>query len=275
MTTATHPTDLDAPFAISEAQRATFEEQGYIKLKDVLSAQTLQRFGQRISEIVQKLNTQDKPLEERDTYGKAFLQVMNLWEHDATCKRFVFSKRLGQIAADLLGVSGVRLYHDQALYKEPGGGITPWHADQYYWPLATDRTVTAWIPLQDTPLEMGPLAFCAQSQDKDFGRGLPITDESERQIQQNVKDSGFKVDEGPFELGEISFHFGWTFHRAGANQSDRPRDVMTMIYMDENMTLMEPTNEAQKNDWRDWCPGAKVGEVIDTPKNPVAFSHQA
>ena len=65
--------------------------------------------------------------------------------------------------AKLLGVAGVRLYHDQSLYKEPGGGITPAHADQYYWPLASDRIVTAWIPLQPVPEDMGPLAFYAGS----------------------------------------------------------------------------------------------------------------
>ena len=34
-------------------------------------------------------------------------------------KEFVFSRRLAGIAAQLLGVHAVRLYHDQALYKEP------------------------------------------------------------------------------------------------------------------------------------------------------------
>ena len=63
----------------------------------------------------------------------------------------------------LLEVAGVRLYHDQALFKEAGGGHTPWHADQFYWPLATDRTVTAWVPLVDVPMEMGPLAFATGS----------------------------------------------------------------------------------------------------------------
>jgi len=31
-----------------------------------------------------------------------------------------------------MGVQGVRLYHDQALIKEPGGKPTPWHQDYYY-----------------------------------------------------------------------------------------------------------------------------------------------
>jgi Phytanoyl-CoA dioxygenase (PhyH) len=60
-------------------------------------------------------------------------------------------------------VGGVRLYHDQALYKEAGGGPTPWHADQYYWPLTTDRVVTAWVPLQAVSADMGPLAFAERT----------------------------------------------------------------------------------------------------------------
>ena len=63
----------------------------------------------------------------------------------------MFSRRLAGVAAKLLGVYAVRLYHDQALYKEPGGGIIPWHADQYYWPLSSDRCVTIWLPLDGPP----------------------------------------------------------------------------------------------------------------------------
>jgi ectoine hydroxylase-related dioxygenase (phytanoyl-CoA dioxygenase family) len=126
------------------------------------------------------MNKEVKNLEDRDTYGKAFLQLFNLWRENQNIKELVFSKRLARIATQLMQVEGVRLYHDQALYKESGGGITPWHADQYYWPLETDKTVTAWIPLQATPLEMGPLEFSAGSHRIVEGRELAIGDESER-----------------------------------------------------------------------------------------------
>ena len=55
---------------------------------------------------------------------------MNVWEQDADIHRFAHGTRLARIAANLMGVRGVRLYHDQALRKQPGGGQTPWHADQ-------------------------------------------------------------------------------------------------------------------------------------------------
>ena len=265
--------DLDTPYALTDAQIAAFRENGYIKLKNVLSKEVLQHYGDEITRLVVELNTNTQPLEKRDTYSKAFLQVMNLWESSRVVEAFVRSKRLAKIATDLLQVSGVRIYHDQALYKEAGGGITPWHADQYYWPLSSDRCVTVWVPFQNTPLEMGPLSFCVKSHKQDFGRGLEISDESETQIQKKVTLADFDVDTTPYALGEVSYHLGWTFHRAGANSTDKPRAVMTVIYMDADMKLAEPRNKNQQNDWNRWLPGAKVGEIIDTPLNPVLFRY--
>jgi ectoine hydroxylase-related dioxygenase (phytanoyl-CoA dioxygenase family) len=263
--------DLDSPYAVQASQIAQFEADGFIRLKDVLSPETLEHYGAEITRLTIALNTQTRALEERSTYDKAFLQVMNLWEHSATVRSFVMGKRLGRIAAELLGVSGVRLYHDQSLYKEPGGGITPAHADQYYWPLASDRTVTAWIPLQAVPRNMGPLAFYAKSQHEAFGRELSISDESERAITANMLARGFTLCDEPFDLGDVSFHLGWTFHRAGANHSSTPRSVMTVIYMDAAMRMVEAPSAIQRNDAAQWCPGAQPGAVIDTPKNSVIY----
>lgn len=264
--------DLDTPYVLQPAQVAQFRRDGYIKLKSVLSPQTLAEYGRDITRLTVELNTQQRPLEERSTYDRAFLQVMNLWEQSPRVGRFVMGRRLGRLAAELLEVRGVRLYHDQSLYKEPGGGITPAHADQYYWPLASDRTITAWIPLQPVPTEMGPLGFYARSQSVSFGRDLGISDESEAQISANMAQHGFEFDSGAFDLGEVSFHLGWTFHKAGPNTSDRPRSVMTIIYMDADMRLAPALSPIQANDRDQWCPGAVEGEVIDTRKNPVVWA---
>lgn len=267
--------DLARHYPLSPQQVADFRRDGFIKLKGVFNAEELAYYGAEITRLTIALNTQTLPLEQRSTYDRAFLQVMNLWEHGERVREFVFGRRLAEIAATLLEVSGVRLYHDQSLYKEPRGGITPAHADQYYWPVSSDRTITAWVPLQAVPREMGPLAFYAGSQGVEFGRDLIISDESERAITANMQAHGFRVVDEPFDLGEVSFHLGWTFHRAGPNSSSNPRSVMTVIYMDRDMRLAAPTNAHQMNDWHKWCPGAAVGEVIDTPKNPVLFERTA
>lgn len=248
-----------------------FDEYGFAKLPGTLSPATIARYEPEITSKVIELNTQHLPLAERDTYGKAFLQVTNLWQHSELVKEFVFSELLARIAAELLGVGGVRLYHDQALYKEAGGGITPWHADQYYWPFATDRCVTVWVPLQPTPLAMGPLTFAAGSHRFSYGRDLPISDESERALQAALAERDFPVVEEPYELGEVSYHLGWTFHRASPNTTGIPRRVMTIIYMDADLTVAEPVNDNQRADLRGWLAGTPVGAVPDTPLNPVLY----
>jgi ectoine hydroxylase-related dioxygenase (phytanoyl-CoA dioxygenase family) len=265
--------DLLAPYTLSQDQIAFFQENRYIKLKGVLSPAVVDFFGEAITRKVNELNKETTALDQRSTYGKAFLQLFNLWREDEQIKELIFSKRIAKIATDLMETNGVRMYHDQALYKEAGGGFTPWHADQYYWPLETDKTITAWMPLQETPLEMGPLEFSSGSHQIVTGRDLMISDESETVIQEKLRVTHFKHVIEAFELGEISFHSGWVFHRAGANVSGQMRKVMTIIYMDKDMKLKQPENENQVNDWNTWCPGAEVGEVINSPINPVLFSY--
>jgi ectoine hydroxylase-related dioxygenase (phytanoyl-CoA dioxygenase family) len=260
---------LDDPVSLTDDVISRYREHGYVRLPDILSKETLAHFGTEITRLTLKLNTQDKPIEDRDTYDRAFLQIMNLWRESDLVKQFVFGKRLAGIAAALMGVKAVRLYHDQSLYKEPSGGFTPAHADQYYWPMASDRTITAWVPLQAVPLEMGPLAFYRGSHKAVLGRDLPISDESEIQITAAMEAQGFDIDEQPYALGDVSFHAGWTFHRAGPNTTSCPRSVMTMIYMDADMKLAEPMNHMQAADREKWCPGATVGAVIASPLNPV------
>ena len=263
--------ELNQSFSITQQQIDFFRLNGYIKIKNVLSPELVQYMNEAITKEIDKLNIPTVDIEKRDTYGKAFLQIMNIWTKSEPVKEIVFGKRLAKIASDLMCVNGVRMYHDQALFKEPGGGFTPWHADQYYWPVSTDKTVTAWIPLQKTRLELGPLEFSAQSQTLEEGRTLKISDDSESVIQKKLTLNDFTKVVEPFDVGEVSFHMGWVFHRAGPNTTQQMRKVMTIIYMDKDMTLMEPKNDNQVADWETWCPGAEIGEVIDTPLNPILY----
>ena len=263
--------DIDSHYELTDEQVTSFRSRGFVKLKDVLSPEVLDHFGAEFTKLVYANNTQKRPMSERNTYQQAFIQIGNLWQRSEVVKQFVFGKRLPRIAAKLLGTRGVRMYHDQALYKEGGGGFTPWHADEYYWPLATEKCCTVWIPLQKTPLEMGPLAFSEGSHTFTYGRNFKISDESEQKIQNALSDAEFPYVQEPFDLGEVSFHYGWTFHRAEGNQTEKAREVMTIIYMDVDMRLKEPENENQVNDREKFCPGVEVGAIIDSPENPVLY----
>jgi ectoine hydroxylase-related dioxygenase (phytanoyl-CoA dioxygenase family) len=254
---------------LTASEILSYEQDGYLRVKNLLDRSILVEYGTVITELTLALNEQNKPLAERDTYNKAFLQVMNLWQHSETVKRFVMGKRLAHIAAQLLQVKNVRIYHDQSLYKEPSGGITPAHADQYYWPLSSDKTITAWIPLQDVPLEMGPLSFYKGSHKLTIGRELEISDYSEEFISKAMADQQLELDTQPYLLGDVSFHSGWTFHKAGANVSKKPRSVMTIIYMDADIQVATPKNQMQHNDLKRWLPGLAPGDYAASDLNPL------
>jgi len=262
---------LNGTYSLSAEQKQFYRENEFIKLKNVLSADEIAYFETVITDQVSRLSPNLAPLEARDTYGKAFTQITNIWKRNEAVKHLVFSTRLAGIASTLMQVDGVRLYHDQALFKEAGGGYTPWHADQYYWPLESPKCITAWIPLQQTSLAMGALEFSAGSQHLLSARGLAISDDSEVAIEQMLTASGCDRVIEPFDLGEVSFHSGWLYHRAAPNTTEHTRKVMCVIYMDKEMILKAPSHADQQRDWDTWCPGARVGEPIDTPLNPILF----
>ena len=262
---------MNESYPIDQNHIDFYKNNGFIKLKQVYSQEEIDYLNEVITTEVNTLNKQVLAMDQRDTYGKAFLQIMNIWKNSELVKEIVFGKKLAKIATELMEVTGVRLYHDQALYKEPNGGHTPWHADQYYWPLASDKTVTAWIPLQNTPLEWGPLEYSAGSDQLIDGRDKEISDESQQFLETALKNKGFVHVVEPFDIGEVSFHKGWLYHRAGPNKTNQMRKVMTVIYMDKDMKLKAPENKNQQNDWASWCPGAIIGQTVDSPLNPILY----
>jgi hypothetical protein len=263
---------LDEPYPIAAEAIKRFRADGFIRLAGVFTPEILAEYETEITRLTFQHNPlAGVPMDQRDTYAKAFIQVGNLWTKSEAARRLSFSRRLAGIATALLGTRGVRMWHDQALYKEPSGGFTPWHADQQYWPMASGLSVTAWIPLHAVPQEMGPLAFARGSHRKRIGRELAISDESERVIRDQITGLGLEEVSEPFAAGDVSFHLGWTLHRAGPNTSDSPRKVHTVIFMDRDMRLAEPRNSYQENDHRTWTPATRVGEIMNDPLNPVLF----
>ncbi len=269
--------DLDTFYNVTDEQITQFQRDGFIILKGVFSKEELEEWEPVITAEWARQREdcwyKDIPIKERDLYQQAFVQIMNLWQTDSSTRPFVLNKRTAAIATQLLGTRGVRMYHDQALYKEPEGGMTPWHTDQAYWPLATDLSVTAWVPFQDVPLEMGPLSYVQGSHKMTENRLVKISEESEKEIKKTLTLNDMPHVVEPFELGDVGFHYGFTYHRAEGNYTEAMRKVMTMIYMDSEMRL--DVQEHNKNDAEGWCPGVQNGEIIDSHLNPILWEHKA
>ncbi|MEW1954085.1 phytanoyl-CoA dioxygenase family protein [Terrabacter sp. NPDC080008] len=269
MSTETLP-ELTAEYPLTDAQVESYRTDGFVRLTQVASAREVAAFRPRIAAAVERLSTESRPLAERDSYGMAFLQVMNLWRHDPDVARFVMGSRFAGVAAHLLGVPRVRLYHDQALFKEPGGGYTPWHQDAMYWPLDGSRCLTMWMPLVDITPDHGGLAFATGSHVDGPLSDIGISDASEEHFDRLLPARGLLVDEPvSMRAGDASFHSGWTVHKALGNTSRQMREVMTVIWFADGLPVLEPANPAQANDLASWLPGLAPGDLAASPTNPV------
>ncbi len=269
---ASTPACLAADYTVTPAHAAEYRARGHILLRGVCAPDEAERHRRNITAAVQRLNPVTKPMSERDTYGKAFIQTMNLWVDDPAVRAFTFARRFAGIAAALMGVPAVRLYHDQALYKEPGGGITPWHQDQYYWPLDTSNTITMWMPLMDITPDMGVMGFASGSHREGYLEALEISDDSEAHFQKFVRDRGYTITPGQaMRAGDATFHSGWTLHNATPNTTGRMREVMTIIYFADGARIVAPDSKWRENDLKTWLPGCAPGDLAASPINPVLY----
>jgi len=249
-----------------------FRQKGHTVLRRLATSDEVAAFRPAIEASAARVTLEMRPIEERDTYGKAFLQTANLWRVDPTVRHFVFARRFAAAAAELLGVDGVRLYHDQALIKEAGGGPTPWHQDQFYWPLPSEQTITLWMPLVDIPDEVGSMTFGSGTHRDGALCELSISDESEATLQQFVDTSDVVLDtHGALRAGDATFHAGWTLHRAGGNPTNRDRPVMTIIYVADGAVVQQPAHPYQEFDRVVWLADREPGQTVDSELNPLLF----
>lgn len=259
-------------FLVSPRDIEAYQRDGHILLRRIAGPEEVADYRRHIADVTFGRSGDRPPMAERDTYGKAFIQVTNLWRLSPEVAKFVLARRFAGIAAQLMGVPSVRLYHDQALFKEPGGGMTPWHQDQFYWPIASDRTITMWMPMIDADEAMGTMRFASGSGAEGYLGDLPISDQSEAILSEFLASRGFPVAKaGAMAAGDATFHSGWVLHGAPGNQSDHCREVMTIIYFDAEAKIAEPKNDAQRLDLEVWFPGREPGDRADTELNPVLY----
>ncbi len=259
--------DLDGEYPLSEAQVERFREQGFIVLEGVLDRAEITAYGEAIRAVAMA-HFRARGL--AASFGGAFLQQLNLRYCSDAVRSFVLSPRFGRIASRLLGAPAVRLYHEQALFKPPGGIDSHWHQDQFYFPFDDTFTLGMWMPLVDCSPDMGPLRFIAGSHKYGNLEGMSISEESKHFFDDFAAREGLQVVQVPgLRAGDCSLHLGWTVHGAPANRSDKMREAMTANYFPDGARI---TDLARSPDGLRFVGGLLPGQLATSAMNPIVFS---
>ena len=140
-----------------------YQQDGVVVVEGLLDAEELQTWRTYVDEAV--ANRQDRKLANGDMksgdsyYDKVFTQRLNLWVDHQGMRSLMLDARLGKMATELAGVNGIRIWHDQALIKEPWANPTAWHLDNPYWSFSSRNAISIWVALDDATLHNGCLYF--------------------------------------------------------------------------------------------------------------------
>lgn len=260
---------------LSPEQIDFYQENGYIVIEDFLTPAELETWRAAVAQAVADRgkvrvpNRADMAIPEDDYYNYVFVQRVNLWQDNEEMRALMLDRRLGKMAAELAGVEGIRIWHDQALIKQPWANPTGWHLDNPYWSFHSRQAISIWVALDDATLENGCLYF------------LPGTHKlatfDNVGIGENIGDL-FKVYPdwatmqsvaAPMRAGSCSFHNGLIAHGAGANMTPGYRRAMTCAYMPDGSTF-----NGQQNILTDeQVAQLAVGDVLDDDSQVPLIYH--
>jgi ectoine hydroxylase-related dioxygenase (phytanoyl-CoA dioxygenase family) len=244
-----------------------FRRDGFVVVPDLLDDDEVARYGEAVTRAVATRTAgDDRPLAERSRYEQSFTQCMNLWEDHDDVRPLTFHPKLGQAAAELLGVDAIRVWHDQALYKRAGARPTDAHQDHPYWPMKETASITAWIPFEGATRESGSLAFLPGSHEIGMRRFVNIFFGDPEDILVRPEVAGIEPVYVEVPKGSVSFHHGLTVHFADANSTDRERAVHTIIYFADGNTRGYPFPHFAVDRG-----GIELGEPIDSEVTPIAW----
>lgn len=249
-----------------------FRRDGFVVVPDLLTEEELKKFGAAVDRAVRDRARNDhRKLEEKSPYEQSFTQCMNLWEDHPEVLPLTFHPKISEVATILIGVPALRLWHDQALYKDAGGRYTEPHQDQPYWPMDETDTLTAWIPFDGSTHETGCMGYVPGSHLVGLRKFVNIFTADERvKILEEPEISGVPPVYVEVPRGAVAFHHGLTVHLAKPNRSNRTRRVHTMIYFRDGATRTKPYLHPSVD-----RAGIKVGEAIDSDLTPMVWPRAA
>lgn len=259
----------------------SYHRDGFVIIDDFLDADELETWRLTVDRAVldrdgRKFANQDVKIGEDDGinpdaayYGKVFDQLLNLWQTDDEMRELILDRRIGEMASNLAGIQGVRVWHDQALIKRPWANPTGFHLDTPLWSFSNRDAISIWVALDDATAENGCLCFFPGSHQQTTFENPGITKNIDAVFDMYPEFSSAEPARAVMKAGTCSFHNGMCIHGAGANMTNRSRRAMTCAFMPIGSTF----NGQQNILTEEQLARLSIGdELADDEQNPIVFS---
>ena len=265
---------------VTSEQIERYRRDGFLVIDNFLTPSELAEWQSAVEEAVEerdgvkipgtnlKTGYDDGINKDTEYYANVFDQLINLWQTNSRVRKLMLSPELGKVASLLSGANGIRIWHDQALFKRPWANPTALHLDVPFWSFSAPDAISIWVALDDATYTNGCLYFLPGTHKKTDYRDIGITKNMKAIFTIYPELASVEAVAVPMRAGSVSFHNGLCIHGAGPNMTPRPRRAMTCAYMPEGATF-----NGQKNVLPDdYLNTLSVGDPLDRDQqNPLLW----
>jgi ectoine hydroxylase len=226
------------PRVLTQAQRESYFEKGYVLVENVVPTEWLQRLREVTDEFVERSRSITESdavwdLEPDHTAENPRLRRLTspVEQHPAYWE-FASESLLADVAADVVGPD-VKFHHSKLNFKwAEGGEEVKWHQDVQFWPHTNYSPATIGTLLYDCGPEQGPLGglsgshngplFDLYDEDGAWNGALSDTDAATLDLD--------RVEYMTGPAGSLTIHNCRTVHGSPPNQSDTGRPLLLYAY---------------------------------------------
>jgi len=152
-----------APKVLSQSERESYFESGYLLKERFVSEEWLKRLGGVTARMVDEsrsVSVSNDKFDVEDGHTSDAPKLRRLTqpvEHDPVYWEFAVNSMITDLAEDLLGPD-IKFHHSKLNFKWSGGGEeVKWHQDIQFWPHTNYSVLTIGLYLDDVDDEIGPM----------------------------------------------------------------------------------------------------------------------
>jgi ectoine hydroxylase-related dioxygenase (phytanoyl-CoA dioxygenase family) len=256
----------DQGFRLTDEQIAFLNREGYLAIDQLTTPDDVARLRASYDRIFEQQAGREEgnqfDLAGTDEDGKkaALPQILNPSKYAPEMNQSLLLTNANLLVKQLFGdKASVSIAH--AILKPAGSAAsTPWHQDAAYWGAEYDypAAISIWVPLQDTPVEMGCMQFVPRSHESsEIWRHQHINNDPKiHGLELHESEMGRVKDVAicPLKAGGATVHGGYALHYTSPNQSDTPRRALIL------MGGLAPTKREQprKMPWNEETQTARI-----------------
>ncbi|EFA82004.1 hypothetical protein PPL_05239 [Heterostelium album PN500] len=255
-------------YTISEEQRKSFNESGFLVLKDLLTEEEKVNMVAWVKEISELPPTKGKWMQYYEdnlvTKEKQLCRTENFTPFHDGIRSIIKGEKLMGTLAQLIG-QPVLLFKEKINYKQAGGGGFPAHQDApAYVQLGQAHHITAMLAANDSTVANGCLFVVPGSHN-------PAVILPQKESDGSITDEWCDQHQWtPVEcqVGDVLIFGSYIAHRSGSNNTNSSRNAVYLtynaecdgdkrdLYYDEKRRLFPPASDREEG--KDYSIGAKT-----------------